>query len=106
VATISGWNEIRNPDNAGIRRRIIVKYTGPASYATGGDSYSAADNGPGIGVLELAPSFPISDGTTLYIVWWDKANGLLKWFDPTTGLEVAALTDLSDFTVWVEAVGK
>lgn len=106
MATISGWNEIRNPDNAGIRRRIIVKYTGPASYATGGDPYSAADNGPGIGVLEFVPSFIASDGTNAYLCWWDKANSTIMWFDPTTGLEVAALTDLSGFTVWVEAVGK
>lgn len=106
MADISGWHEIRNPDNAGIRRRVIVEYTGPAAYPAGGDPYSAADNGPGIGVLEFVPGMVASDGTTLYNVWWDKANGTLRWFVSSTGLEVATDFDLSGMGCWVEAVGK
>jgi len=106
MATITGFNEIRNPDNAGIRRRIIVEYTGPASYETGGDSYSTADNGPGIGVLEFVPGMIASDGTNVYLVWWDKANAKLIWFVSSTGNEVANGFDLSGAGTWVEACGK
>jgi hypothetical protein len=106
MANVTGQNEIRNPDNAGIRRRIVVKYIGPASYVTGGDPYSAADNGPGIGVLELIPSFNATDGTTMYNCWWDKANSKIIWFVSSTGVQVANGVDLSSCYVWVEAVGK
>lgn len=105
VVDISCQADVRNPDNAGIRRRIIVRYTGPASYETGGDSHIGADIW-GMGKVEYIPSFSMSDGTNIYLCWWDKANSKIMWFDPAAGTEVVATTDLSGFTGWVEAAGQ
>jgi hypothetical protein len=72
-----------------------VQYTGPASYATGGDPISGSDLGSGeiFGVYGN-----ISDGSSVRTAWWDYANQKLKFFVPNTNVEVAAAVNLSTFS--------
>lgn len=91
-------------DQSATLKRQIATYTGPASYATGGD---AVDAGVIRGGRLLAIGAAVAtDGTTAYLLWLDVANQKILWFVASTGLEVAALVDLSAFTVTTEFVGN
>lgn len=95
---------IRYQDNAGVRRRRVVIYTGPASYATGGDAFTASD--VSLGQLEFAPNAIAHSGTATRLLAYDYTNAKYLWYVPNTGAEVAATTDLSAFTVRLEVAGK
>lgn len=75
-------------------REQIVEYTGPASYVTGGDPVVPAEVRMGriFGVYGV-----ISNGTAVYLVWYDVANQALMIFVPNTGVQVANGVDLSTF---------
>ena len=91
-------------DVAGIRRRGVGIYTGPAAYVAGGDPVAAASFGKAVEVVHYEHA---DDGTNVYILKYDYGypNGLIMWYDPTTGAEVVAGTDLSTFTARFEVVG-
>lgn len=94
----------RSKDVAGIRRRVTGVYTGPASYATGGDPLSAGQLGLGtIEFLDFAN--PVSATPACRLVGYDNTNAKVIWFD-LAGAEIGNGTDLSTFSCRFEAIGK
>ena len=84
-------------------RRFFPAYTGPASYATGGDTGLAA--ALGIGKIFAVLGLTISNGTLTYIGWYSTTTGNLLWFD-MAGAQVANATDLSTFVGQFEVIGQ
>jgi hypothetical protein len=80
-------------------------YTGPASYATGGDPVLPDD----VGMTNVEAVIPVGmpwDGSgTVRILVWDYVNDKLVWFVPNTGAQVAAAVSLSGFTCIVMVIG-
>ena len=95
---------VRPYDVAGIRRRTIAQYTGPASYVAGGDSFLAGE--VQVGVLEHVIFEVATDGTNFRLLFYDHTNETVVWIVPDTGSEVAGATDLSAFNARFEAVGQ
>ena len=89
-------------DASNARLRKTGVYTGPASYATGGDSLTAQEVGLGqIHVLQLeAPT----NGSVVVVARYDYTNAKVKWFD-MAGAEITATTNLSAYTARFEAIG-
>jgi hypothetical protein len=88
--------------NTSTRKRQVAAYTGPASYATGGDLLD-----PGqfrLGTLDAILGLSISDGTTVHHGWYNVATGKIMWF-VAAGTEVTNGTNLSTFTGRIEVVG-
>lgn len=94
----------RDKDTAGNRNRRIVQYNGPASYATGGDPFVAAD--VALGVIEFMPPVLITDGTTFRVGIYNYTTQKLQFFVPNTNVEVAAAVNLSTFSARIEVIGK
>lgn len=94
---------IQLQDATATRLRRLGVYTGPASYATGGDALSAADLGLGrVDVLHLEP---LTNGTAILLARYDYTNAKVKVFD-MAGAEVSAATNLSTYTARFIADGK
>lgn len=94
----------RDKDTSGIRNRRLQLYTGPASYATGGDPFVAAD--VALGVIEYFPPVIITDGTTIRIGVYNYTTQKLQFFVPNTNVEVANAVNLSTFSGRIEIFGK
>ena len=95
----------RYHDQAGIRLRKVFQYAGPASYATGGDSLTAAELG--LGKIEAVNCVGAAwNGSAARILVYDYANSKMVWYVPNTGAEVGAATDLSLYTVRLEVLGR
>lgn len=90
-------------DKAGATERRILSYTGPASYATGGDSLTPESIS--LSKIGAVVGMVISNGTTVYWGWWDATNKKILWFS-ATATEVPNATDLSGFTGTLEAIGR
>lgn len=105
MATITQTRS-RCKDSAGIRSRRVLEITGPSSYVAGGDPVSAS--AVFLGKIEYFPPIAAvnAGGTTLRIAFYDYTNEKLVWFEPTTGVEVAAATDLSGYKQVIEVIGK
>ena len=90
-------------DRSASNERRLVPYTGPSSYATGGDSLTPESLALGkmVAVLGLV----ISNGTTVYWGVYDYTNKKILWYS-ATATEVPNATDLSGFTGRFEVVGK
>lgn len=87
--------------SAGFQRRIF-RYTGPSSYAAGGESL---DPMTAFGLGRVAAVLGvISNGSAVRVLWWDKANSKLKAFVPNTGAEASG--DLSGYSGTLEAIGQ
>lgn len=97
------YDAVRTRDLAGIRERRVFPYTGPASYATGGESISASD--VLLGTIELLPDFHITDGTTVRTMVYNYTTGKLVAFVPNTNVQVANGVNLSTFTGRFEVIG-
>lgn len=95
---------VRFFDVAGVRRRNVGEYTGPASYATGGDSFTPAD--VNLGEIEHASFEVATDGTNVWLLVYDYTNEKVMWFVPSTDAEVAAVQDMSGVTARFEVIGK
>lgn len=89
-------------DRSGAKIRKLGRLTGPASYATGGEVL--APGAFGLNRIEVLLLDHATDGTDLRIAQYDYTNGRVKWFD-LAGAEIAALTDLSTYSVRFEAIG-
>lgn len=83
-------------------RRQILTYTGPASYVSGGDPYTAGE--ARLSTVYAVFGAVITNGTVILLVAWDAAAQTLKVFD-LTGAEVAGGTNLSTYTGRLEFVG-
>ena len=82
------------------------RYTGPASYVTGGEAITAAT----FGLSRLDRLMFSSASSTGLVFTWDEANAKVKAFWTGAGLsavlaEVTATTNLSTAMVDVTAVG-
>lgn len=84
-------------------RRQVAGYTGPASYATGGDEI--APNDVRMSKVFAVLGLTISNGTLTYLGWYNRATGKILWFD-MAGAQVANATDLSTFTGTFEFLGQ
>ena len=90
-------------DKSGNAERRTFQYTGPSSYATGGDSLTPES----IAMSQISAilGLTISNGTTFYWGWWDATNKKILWVS-ATATEVPNATNLSGFTGRFEAIGK
>lgn len=71
-----------------------AQYTGPSSYAAGGDPISGPDN---LGCGEIFGVYGmISSGSAVRIAFWDYTNQKLQFFVPDTGAEASG--NLSTFS--------
>ena len=88
-------------------KRFFPLYTGPASYVTGGDPGLLAAIGLGkiFAVLGILLTTGLA-GSALYVGVYNPATDSIVIFNPTTGLEVAAATNLSTFTSTCEVIGQ
>ena len=91
-------------DRSGANERRVVPYTGPASYATGGDSFTPEELA--LGKLLAVLALTITNGTAIRVGAYDYTNKKILWYVPNTGAEVAATVDLSGFTGRFEVIGK
>ncbi|KKN08614.1 hypothetical protein LCGC14_1054940 [marine sediment metagenome] len=94
----------RSRDVAGVRRRIVGQYTGPASYVAGGDALLATELG--LGTIEFLSFENAVNATPVNrLLTYDHANEKVVWVIPNTGAEVAGAVDLSGFSARFEAIG-
>ena len=94
--------QYRAEDVRSTKRVISGVYTGPASYATGGDAFLPAD--VKLGQIHFLDLELATNGTVVLLARYDYTNQKVKWFD-LAGNEVANATDLSGYTARFEAVG-
>lgn len=85
------------------RLRKFPIYTGPTSYATGGDSLTAAECQLGK-IHFVSPEFA-TNGTAILCLRYDYTNAKMKWFD-FAGNEIAAATNLSTYSARLEVIGQ
>ncbi len=82
------------------------KYTGPASYLTGGDAFDAQDLKLGAVSLILFEPAPNGSGAIRHLVY-DVANAKVIWFDTADPhAQIANGTDLSAFSARFFAIGS
>lgn len=95
-------------DSSNARIRKIGGYTGPASYATGGDPITAGELG--MARLELLLLSAATNGTLyrtlVFVPNTVTGGGTIRWLDATNGTEIAAAANLSTYTARFEAIGK
>jgi hypothetical protein len=105
MPTIS-QTSVRMKSVMGIRFERILDYTGPASYATGGDSFAAGDVSLGI-IESVDPGIALdANGANPRLLTWNPTTQKMQWFVPSSAAEVAAAVDLSGYTVRVQVFGK
>ena len=98
------------PTKVGNKTLVILDHTGPASYATGGETVSAGEwffSG-----IDMAKTAPLSMSGTYQVLTLYPAGGTarttsvkLAWYVVATGLEVGAAVNLSAEHVRVEILG-
>lgn len=112
MATINRTT-VRFRDVAGIRRRSIGSYTGPASYVQpGGDPITAQELGLGF-IDHLDMNGVVTDGTgtaannRLITLTFNTARTTvtIRWYTALT-TEVVNAVDLSTYTIPFEAMGR
>src|SRR5262245_55875644 len=92
-------------DSSGSFLRRAARWTGPSSYATGGETVTPATFGLGtIVVASLSPALDAAGANTRVVVW-NPATQKLMWFS-APGTEVANATDLSGYTCQFEIIGQ
>lgn len=99
-------NESRFPARDRWNSRVVreSRYTGPSSYATGGDPTKASAD---LGMSEVFGVYgTISDGSEVRIPWLDYPNQKIRWFIPDSDAEVASGVNLSTFSGTLLFTGK
>src|ERR1700681_2674083 len=106
MAATVDFTQFRGEDESATKRRTQGIYTGPASYATGGDPLLPADLK--LGQLDYLDIGTAADApfTTAYTVVYDYVNQKAIWLVQTTGLQVANATNLSAISCRFEAIGR
>lgn len=92
----------RAEDIRSTKRVISGVYTGPASYVTGGDSFTPGE--VKLGQLHFLAIEHPTNGTLVLLARYDYTNQKVQWFD-VAGTEVANATNLSAYSARFEAVG-
>lgn len=90
-------------DKSHTRQRRLVKISGPASYATGGDPVSLDQLG--LTQIHSWPGVSFSNGTVIIHSFYDATAKKLKFF-VVAGTEVPNATNLSTYSAVVEVVGR
>lgn len=90
-------------DRSADRQRKTFKYTGPASYLTGGDPVLGGEIG--ISVVHAWLGHTVSNGTVILLTHYDAASKKLKYFD-MAGAEIANGTNLSTYSGYAEVIGR
>lgn len=90
-------------DKSDANERRILAYTGPTSYATGGDSLTPESIG--LSKIGAVLGLVISDGTNVYWGFYNLSTKKILWYS-ATATEIANGTNLSTFTGRFEAIGK
>lgn len=81
-----------------------VRYTGPASYLTGGDPVNAPTE---LGMAEVYQAEGnLSNGTLTLILHFSYTTQKMRFYVPNTGAEVANATDLSGYAGTFTFYGK
>ena len=101
-------DETKFPARDRLNDRMVreVRYTGPASYVTGGDPVNAANE---LGMAEVYGVYGVlssGSGGAPRTVVLDYVNQKLLIFVPNTGAEVANAVDLSTFSGTLLFTGK
>jgi len=94
---------VRSRDVAGVRRRFVGQYSGPALYAAGGDPL--APGIVGMGEIEYLSFEPATDGTNIHHLVYVHATGKVMWFSGATHAELGAV-DVHTFNARFEAIGR
>lgn len=102
MATVSR-DAVQMFDRSATHERRVLSYTGPASYATGGDSLTPEE----IALKGIAAiiGLTISNGTNVYFGYYNRSTKKILWYS-ATATEIPNATDLSGFTGRFEAIGK
>jgi hypothetical protein len=92
-------------DSSGSFLRRVARWTGPSSYATGGEAVTPATFG--LGTIVVASFTPALDaaGANTRVVVWNSTTQKLQWFS-APGTEVTAATDLSGYSCQFEIIGQ
>jgi len=93
--------------------QVLVKrfrYTGPASYPSGGDPTTLNGGVTTTFGLGGIVNFPVgvaldANKANARLLVYDATNKTVRWFVLSTNLEVAAAVDLSGFTADLEVTG-
>ncbi len=101
-------DETKFPARDRLNDRMVrqVRYTGPASYATGGDPVNASTELGMGGVYAVEGNITSGSGGAVRVLAFDYVNQKLIWFVPNTGAEVANAQDLSTFSGTLTFYGK
>lgn len=91
-------------DTTGAELLRVGRWTGPASYATGGEDVSPSVFG--LGYVNAVVAAVITDGTSFRIGAWNITTGKLQWMVPNTNVEVANAVNLSTFTGAIVVFGN
>jgi len=92
-------------DSSGSFLRRVARWTGPTSYATGGEP--ATPGAFGLGTIVTASFTPALDaaGANTRVIAWNPATQKVQWFS-APGTEVTAGTDLSGYSAQFEVIGQ
>lgn len=90
-------------DKSADRLRKTIRFSGPASYATGGDPVT--HNDIGMGRVDVWLGNVVSNGTVVLLTFYDRTTSKLKYFD-MAGAEVANATNLSTYFGFAEVIGR
>ena len=91
-------------DTSNSRARKFITITGPASYATGGESLTPASIGMGRIDLFNAEAGLAAATTSIRLCRYNYTTQKLQWFGENFS-EIGSTTDLSTYTARVEVVG-
>lgn len=89
-------------DRTGNYSRRVFQYTGPVSYATGGDSLTPEEIG--LGRIEAVLGLLISNGSAVLFGYYNRTTKKILWYS-ATGTEVTNATDLSAYAAVLEVIG-
>ena len=101
MATIAKIGDFQ--DRSGSYSRRIFQYTGPTSYATGGDSLTPESIG--LGKIEALVGLTISNGSAIFFGFYNRTTKKILWYS-ATGTELTNATDYSAYSGVFEAIGK
>jgi hypothetical protein len=92
------------PDKSADRLRKTFRWTGPASYTTGGEAVNVTTVF-GMGRIDKWTMDHPSNGSVVIVALYDYTNAKIKYFD-MAGVEITSTTDLSTYSFRSEIIGR